>query len=884
MVDTGERDAPTVTALRDRAAAAYAAVVAEPEQAAADIDELVDSARRAGDAVALVRALRAQAWLARSRLEHNRASAILDEAERVARRDELDPEWREVLTTRGAVRHEQGRLRAAARDFERAAARPGGDDDPELDAQRAALLQNRGELTAASDLYRRLLARPHVPASVRTKAANNLGMIEVWCGRPERGLAWFDLAAGHAAEVGPAAAAFVAAGRAWATVRAGRLTEGLALYEDATAQWRAAGLPTAELLAEHADALADLRLIPEAINEARRAIASLQAHGFDLIAAETQLRVARLALDAGDPTEAAAEADRATAQLIGHRRGHWAARARLIGIEARARAGTLTAGDLASARRQARTLTAGGFISDAVDAHLVAGRVAAQLGRHDLARAAWLQAGELARGAPLLTRLRGRLALALAAEQHRELLEHARAGLRDLDRHRAALASPELRALASGHGAELGQLGLRAVAARGRATSVLRWMERTRAAAANLADPPDTTGVEEELGRLRAVQSELAAARREGAASVQALADEQATLEAKIRRAMWIKSRAASETGSQRSPAALRRALGGRTLVEYAELDGRLVAVVLDETTARCVGLGEAAVVIEENDALRFALHRLSRPGASAASIDAARSSAETARTSLAQMVLEPLGLPSLRELVVVPVGALARLPWAALHDGPVAVAPSAEAWARSAARPARGDKVVLVAGPELPGAVAEVAALAEIHPHATVLTPPSTSLAVAGPAIGSGALVHLACHGSVRADNPLFSSLLVSDEAITVQEIERRGWAPHRLVLAACEASTERVYDGNESLGFITTLLAAGTAGLVASSVVIPDRQVTGLMIELHRNLAAGQTMAAALHGARARIDTDDPAAYVGWCSFNAYGAGSPHRAGVRR
>ena len=41
------------------------------------------------------------------------------------------------------------------------------------------------------------------------------------------------------------------------------------------------------------------------------------------------------------------------------------------------------------------------------------------------------------------------------------VLRHCRAGLADLERHRGALGSTELRVLASAHGVELGQIALR---------------------------------------------------------------------------------------------------------------------------------------------------------------------------------------------------------------------------------------------------------------------------------------------------------------------------------------------------------------------------------------------------------------------------------------
>ena len=102
--------------------------------------------------------------------------------------------------------------------------------------------------------------------------------------------------------------------------------------------------------------------------------------------------------------------------------------------------------------------------------------------------------------------------------------------------------------------------------------------------------------------------------------------------------------------------------------------------------------------------------------------------------------------------------------------------------------------------------------------------------------ALAGAGLAHLACHGRVRSDNPIFSSLLLADGPLTVHELELRGAAPHRIVLAACESGSEVTYEGNETLGFVSSLLARGSAGLVASAIVVPDWDVVPLMTSLHR------------------------------------------------
>jgi CHAT domain-containing protein len=74
--------------------------------------------------------------------------------------------------------------------------------------------------------------------------------------------------------------------------------------------------------------------------------------------------------------------------------------------------------------------------------------------------------------------------------------------------------------------------------------------------------------------------------------------------------------------------------------------------------------------------------------------------------------------------------------------------------------------------------------------------------------------------------------------------------------------------------LGFVSTLMAKGTAGVVASSVIVPDQDLLPLMTALHVAIGKGQTLALALHAARASIDPADPKQFVAWCAFNAFGA----------
>lgn len=509
------------------------------------------------------------------------------------------------------------------------------------------------------------------------------------------------------------------------------------------------------------------------------------------------------------------------------------------------------------------------------------GRLAAALDRRRLALAALARAGSLARGAAVLVRLRGQVAAALAASlrhRDREALAHCRRGLTDLARHRSGLPSVELRALASGHGAELGRIGLGVVVRDGSPARVLRWMERGRAAALLAVEPPSFAPISADIAALRAVQAET----REGASELPAAARAerpvpgQAVLEERIRHATWRGGPVAETSAAPVAIGALRDLLAGRLLVAYGLLGDELIAVVIGPRRSEIAPLGPLRPVREQVRWLLFALRRLTQPGNPAAHA-AARANADLRLRRLTELLLAPLNVGAGDELVVVPVPGLDGVPWAAVHAGPVAVAPSATIWARTAAAASTGDAghaVALVAGPDLPGAVEEVEALAGLYVSARRLMPPVSTADAVAEALAGADLAHLACHGVLRADNPMFSSLLLSDGPMTLQEIYARGLAPQRLILASCQSGSQASYAGGEVLGFVGALLARGTAGILASTAMVPDVPAAGLMTAVHHHLSRGATLARALHEARQAQDTEDPGSFVNWCTFTAHGA----------
>jgi tetratricopeptide (TPR) repeat protein len=864
------------TSLLIRATSAHDAIVSDPATFGPVAEEVAIRARAEGDAEALVVALRAMAWAERLRQNNGRALALLNEAAR--RAAAMPHRLGEVLVSRAAVQLELGRLRAALADLDRAAPLVPEDHAPELAHKRGVLLSKLGRLDAARESYRSVLRVPQSPVDLRARAANNLALDAAGAGRVREALEHIALAGTLADEVGPALAALVAQNRGLVLVQCGQLADGLRQLDDAVEALTAVGLPLGEAHTESAEALAALRALPEARQSASRAIAELVAHDVPLMAAEAYLARAEITLRMGEYAAAVRDAEAASALFRRHGRRRWVALATVVITESRRRQGTLTASDVDRIRRAADLLADRGLVAGAVTAGLTAGRAALDVGRTAVARRHLTAAFARSRRAPVLVRIQGRLAAALEADARgadRDVVGHCRAGLDELSAHRAALASTELRAMAAGHGIELGLLGLGCLLRAGSPARVLDWAERTRAAAF-LPTAPPAADIAAERAELAAIHGELAEARGQADGTLAGLLARQTAVEARIRRVTWHgAARGAGSDGRPLRTPAVEHALGNRTLASFGRFGDTLFAVVLERGSRRLVQLGPWDAVRFESDALHFALRRLSRHGPPR-SMSMAAVGARHALARLQAMVIEPLHLDPDAPLVVLPARDTHRLPWSALHAGPVSVAPSATLWASSRERAARrGVGVVAVAGPGLVGAEAEVAAVARAHPAAVVLGPRAGTVTAVLDAVAGSDLVHFACHGQLRADNPTFSALRLGDGPLTVHELDQHGVAPRRVVLAACDSGADVDYDGGALVGFVSALLSRGAAGVVASVVAVDDLEAVALMGVLHRHLAAGASMADALHSARREVDRADPRQFVNWCAFTAYGAG---------
>lgn len=835
-----------------------------------------------GDEEALVVALRAQGWAERVLYLHDESGRSLNRAVRVARRHGLDDRLAEALISRASLYLELGRSGSALRDLAAARAALGGRSTIDLDAQEALVQMKFGHHARAVEVgsCARDQIRPDTDPVTQVMVLTNLGEALSHLGRSREAEEVFIAAEAVAERVGRLNLGMVIQTRAAAAVRGGRLAEALARFDRAEDLLTEAGWPLGEHYLERIDSLVTLRLVAEADLAVERAVSRFESAGFVLLLAEARLRQARLCLDDARFAEAAAAATHASELFHRQRRFGYRAQADITGIDARVRSGTRSVTDLRRAERAAVALEQDGAHLEAVDAHLLIGRLAGALGRLDVASSHYELALAGSRAGGSLLRLKGCVAEALLARQAGDpngIRRSARRGLNEVARYRSSLPSTELRALASGHGVELASMGLASTLGCGRPDRVLEWMERGRLASV-LTDPPrarDAT-LDDLFGRLREVMEEQRPS-GEDPERIGRLRAEQARLEMRIERRMRTLDPAAGEAGRIATVGEIESAISGRSLVEFASIEGRVVAVTLAERR-KAWDLGSLESAIRESEALQFGLRRVMR-SRTPASLDAASAGIRRSLDLLDRQLVRPLVAVLGEEVVVVPTAFLLAVPWHALpslDDRRVSVAPSATMWARVVGSRPSGRRTVVVAGPGLAGAIDEVEAIGPLHPGATVLLPPSATVSRVCSELDGAALAHFACHGSFRADNPSFSRLELADGPLTVLDFESMGRTPDIVVLASCDSGASQALPGDELRGFLSALFMLGTRCVVASAVPVPDVESTSMMRDLHRGLATGLGVGAALDRARSAIDPSEPAGLVMATAFAQFGAGA--------
>ena len=809
----------------------------------------------------------------------------LRSALRMARRSGAVDRETDVLAALGVALVYGGRTNAGLAAFDQAVRQAHGVLAARVLHRRGIALWTLGRYPAALDDLRRAVAvlRGAGDPAWAARALTARALVYLALGSTRRADADL-IAAGHlfAATSQELESVYTVQNRAEVAFRAGDLPTALSGLDEAARRYKPLNVPVPDLSINRCAVLLAAGLAGDALAEADAAIRDFEeAGGQSTKRAELLLTAAHCALAAADPQAAMARARDAHRLFRSQKRAWWQAHAEFLLRQASYATGMVSVQLLGQATRTAARLEALGS-PEAAGAHLLAGRMALDLGRRPDADRQLATAARSRRRGPAMSRASGWLAEALRAEaaaDPRRLLNACRRGLDILDEHRLTLGASELRARATAHGAELAVLAQRHAVRARRPRALLVWSERWRATALAIPSvrPADDRDLAIDLAAVRDVASRLERMRARGLPAG-ALQREQLRLEAAIRaRAIRVPGTPAPDNPGV-DVAALLDELGAARLVQIVDVDGTLHVLVCGGGKVRQVTAGQTRDAARAVEFARFGLRRLAR-GKPAGHPESALALLEASGPRLQETLFgQASRYLGDGPVVIVPPARLHTIPWAllpTLSDRVFSVAPSARAWmrARTTVPPVR-HHVVVVRGPGLISEGAEVSPVAQMYQDVTVLGDGSATAKAVLDAIDGTWLAHIAAHGIFRADSPLFSSLRMDDGPMTVYDFERLQRAPYRLVLPSCDSGVLAPAGADELLGLVSSLLPLGTAGVLASIVPINDIAAVPLMLDLHRRLKAGHSLAASMCGIRQDL-TDDPVLRATAWSLVAFGAG---------
>jgi CHAT domain-containing protein len=145
-----------------------------------------------------------------------------------------------------------------------------------------------------------------------------------------------------------------------------------------------------------------------------------------------------------------------------------------------------------------------------------------------------------------------------------------------------------------------------------------------------------------------------------------------------------------------------------------------------------------------------------------------------------------------------------------------------------------------------------EISELAQLFPESTCLIGPEATLENLQRSVSGRGLIHIACHGKFRRDNPAFSSLALFSEVLSVNKIYGLDLENSIITLSACESGVNEVRRGEELIGMTRAFLAAGASTLLMTLWRVDDSATSLLMKDLYMGFRGGAGFAGSLREAQ--------------------------------
>jgi len=237
------------------------------------------------------------------------------------------------------------------------------------------------------------------------------------------------------------------------------------------------------------------------------------------------------------------------------------------------------------------------------------------------------------------------------------------------------------------------------------------------------------------------------------------------------------------------------------------------------------------------------------------------------------QQIIDP------RKLIIVPYGRLHYLPFHALYDGDkyliehceISYAPSAAIFLQCLLRSEhRLNRALLmgVSDEQAPRIADEIEAIKSVFQNVTThVEDAATAVALRRDAARVD-VVHLACHGQFRSDNPLFSALKLADGWFTVRDAYGLKLDNALVTLSGCETGVNAVAPGDELIGLARGFFAAGARSVLLSLWMVDDEATNQMMVDFYQETKTGHSLSASLRAAQLKMLQKNPHPFF-WSPF---------------
>jgi tetratricopeptide (TPR) repeat protein len=321
-------------------------------------------------------------------------------------------------------------------------------------------------------------------------------------------------------------------------------------------------------------------------------------------------------------------------------------------------------------------------------------------------------------------------------------------------------------------------------------------------------------------------------------------------------------------------------------LLNYYQLRGVLYVCLLTRSNCHLIPLGTAARVQQLVRLLHFQMAKF-RLGPAYVQVFET-SLRRTAESHLLELYLELIApirrLLNARQLIIAPYDFLHGLPFAALFDGrrfliddmAVTTVPSASVYTLCHQRKAGDRRDSLVMGVTTEGAPEieeEARAVADALPGAQLFLNERATEAVLRERAPASRFIHIAAHGFFRRDNPLFSSIRLSDSRLNLMDLYRIPMGAELVTLSGCSTGLNVVSGGDELVGLMRGLLSAGARSLLLTLWDVNDQSTAAFMRSMYKQLATTGDKSEAVRSAMRELRESFPHPYY-WAPFLLVGA----------